>query len=192
MTLNLITLATIKSQLGITATTYDSSLTAMIPIVSADVRRILNTQYDNYSTAVYTSGSTDLNTYAPGVTDYRKSYGTPLSLKMGDVVTGENIPDDTYIISQNPDTGVYTMNQSATGAGDYVYPTVNISQWPTISKMVFYRVSKSNTTSVGEKSAISKSVGGLSVNYGNSEINKRWNYPQTLIDDLGVPFAEVG
>jgi hypothetical protein len=192
MTLNLITLATVKAQLGISNSEQDIQISAMLPIVSADVRRILNTQFDSYSTAVYASGSTDLNTYAPGVSDYRKSYGDPTSLKMGCVVTGENIQDDTYIVSQNPDTGVYTMSQEATGSGDYVYPTINVSQWPTISKMIAYRISKATQSTAGEKTITSKSIGGVSVSYGDGEINKKWNYPQTLIDDLGFPYAEVG
>ena len=164
----------------------------MIPIVSADVRRILNTEYNCYSAATYSAGSANLNVYAPGVTDYRKSYGEAVELNMGDVVTGENIPGDTYIVSMDPDAGLYVMNQAATGAGDYIYPTVNIAQWPTISKMIAYRISKNTLASAGEKNVVSKSVGPLNVNYGQSEINKRWNYPQLLIDDLGVPFSEVG
>lgn len=192
MKLNLITLATVKKYLGITDSAQDTALSLQIPVVSADVRRILNNRFDNYSMAVYTSGSTDLNTYAPGVTDFRKSYGISVPLNMGDVVTGANIPDDTYIVSQDPDTGIYTMSQESTGAGDYIYPSINIAQWPTIAKMVAYRVSKNTQASAGEKNVVSKSIGGISVNYGQSEINKQWNYPQTLIDDLGVSYSEVG
>ena len=38
MTLNLMSLATVKVYLGLAVTTYDASITAMLPIVSADVR----------------------------------------------------------------------------------------------------------------------------------------------------------
>ncbi len=52
MQLNLITLATVKTQLGIGDGTYDAEITAMIPIVSNDVRRILNTNYNDYISAL--------------------------------------------------------------------------------------------------------------------------------------------
>lgn len=192
MTLNLISLSMVKTQLGITGPTYDAQLTAMIPIVSADVRRILNCEYDDYTPAEYTTGSAILDTYNISAANYKKHIGRAVPLEMGRVVTGENIPDDTYIISSDPDTGNYTMSTNATGSGDYIYPTITISQWPTISKMVQYRINKVTTTDAGDDNFVSKSVGPLNVNLGQSAINKRWNYPQKLIDDLGVPFAEVG
>jgi hypothetical protein len=192
MKLNLISLSTVKTHLGISGTDQDSAITAMIPIVSADVRRILNCQFDDYTSASYVSGSAELDVYN-NATEYKKYLGQNIQpLKMGLVIEGENIPDDTYIISEDPDTGVYTMSAEATGSGDYVYPTITVSQWPTIAKMIYYRVSKQTTASAADETVQSRSVGPLSVNYGATQINKRWNYPQTLIDDLGVPFMEVG
>jgi hypothetical protein len=192
MKLNLVTLETVKSQLGISVDTQDAELTAMIPIVSADVRRILNCQFDDYTPASYSSGSAELDVYNNS-TEYKKYLGQNIQpLKMGLVVEGENIPDDTYIISEDPDTGVYTMSAEATGSGDYVYPTITVSQWPTIAKMIYYRASKQTTSSAADETVQSRSVGPLSVNYGAGQINKRWNYPQALIDDLGVPNVEVG
>jgi hypothetical protein len=164
----------------------------MIPIVSADVRRILNCEYNDYSPATYINGSTELDVYNQSATNYKKYIGRSVPLSMGQVVTGENIPDDTYIISVDPDTGNYTMSAEATGTGDYIYPTITISQWPTISKMIMYRINKTISTDSGEDNFVSKSVGPLSINLGQSAINKRWNYPQKLIDDLGIPYTEVG
>jgi hypothetical protein len=164
----------------------------MIPIVSADVRRILNCQFDDYTPASYSSGSAELDVYNNS-TEYKKYLGQNIQpLKMGLVIEGENIPDDTYVISEDPDNGVYTMSAEATGSGDYVYPTITVSQWPTIAKMIYYRVSKQTTSSAADETVQSRSVGPLSVNYGAGQINKRWNYPQALIDDLGVPNVEVG
>jgi hypothetical protein len=190
--LNLISLSIVKSQLGLVDTTYDSQITAMIPIVSADVRRILNCEYNDYSPATYTNGSTELDVYNQSATSYKKYIGRSVPLSMGQVVTGENIPDDTYIISVDPDTGNYTMSAEATGSGDYIYPTITISQWPTISKMIMYRIAKTISTDSGDDNFVSRSVGPLNINLGQSAINKRWNYPQKLIDDLGIPYTEVG
>lgn len=192
MTLNLISLSNVKTQLGITGPTYDAQLTAMIPIVSADVRRILNCQYKELIPAGYTTGSTELNLYNSEKGYNKYPYYNDVCLDMGQVITGEGIPEDTYIIYADPDTGIFTMSAAPTSGGDYINPTVMIAHWPTIAKMAWYRVSKQTTASASEENVVSKSVGPLSVNFGNSQINKRWNYPQALIDDLGVAFTEVG
>ncbi len=189
MKIALITLATVKDQLGLTDTAYDSRIEALIPIVSSDVRRILNTKYDTYLMASYTSGSDVLNTYYPGI-GYKKLYSREsVALDMGQVITGEYIPDDIYIIAQDPDTGDYTMSQPATGSGSYVYPTITIAMWPTISKMIWYKVT-ANAQKIDPK-VKSKSVAGLSVSFADSEIDNRYSYPVSLIEDLGIPFAEV-
>ena len=192
MTLNLIGLATVKEQLGISDPTHDASLTAMIPIVSADVRRILQNNFDYYTPAEYAAGSDELDIFKAAPVAYKKILGGYVSpLKMGLVVTGSGIPVDTYITAEDPETGVYTMSNNATEAGIYVYTTITIAQWPTISKMIWYKVSKQTTASASEETVQSKSFGPLSVNFGSGQINKRWNYPQALIDDLGFPYAGV-
>jgi hypothetical protein len=64
--------------------------------------------------------------------------------------------------------------------------------FPTIAKMVWYRISKMSTTDASAKGIQSESYGSVSITYSDSEINAKYNYPQILIDDLGVPFARVG
>ena len=192
MILNLISLATVKSQLGITATTYDTALTNLIPIVSSDIRRILNTQYDKYVLCAFTSSSTSISISETNRT-YIDGYGqiNPV-IDLGTVVYNPNLPADTYITALSPTTGFHTLSATPTGTGDYIYPTVNISKWPTISKMIWYKYSKQNTDSANIKGVNSASYGPVSISYSDKEINNRWDYPQKLIDDLGIPFARVG
>jgi len=178
MELNLISIETVKAQLDISTLDYDAKITALIPIVSADVRRILNNKYDRTFSAAYEIGESGLESL----------YGIP----MGTVVSGEGIPSDTYITQFDYSTLVYEMSANATISGTSINPTINISQWPTISKMIFYRMNNMTISNASQDNVISKSIGGVSVSYGNSQINKRWNYPQLLIDDLGIPFSEVG
>lgn len=180
MILNLITLATVKAQLGLAVTTHDTALNAMIPIVSSDVRRILNNNYDNCLGAAYTSGEATLTVSNPHI------------LYMGQIIYGDSIPEDTYIKAYNPLTGIYTMSVDATDDGTYIYPTIQMSQWPTISKMIWYKTSKQTTASAGEQKVSSESYGPVSKSYAESEINRKWNYPQSLIDDLGTPYARIG
>jgi len=178
MNLNLISQATVKTQLGITDNTYDDQITAMIPIVSSDVRRILNCNYDRYVYALLTSGSADFL--------YNKG------LQMGQVISGTGIPDDTYITSFNIDTDTYTMSAAATADADYFVPTVQIAQWPAISKMIFYKISKQSTDSATQEKYQSITYGNVSKTFAGGEINKKFDYPQVLLDDLGRPFAVTG
>ncbi|MCP4726580.1 MAG: hypothetical protein GY863_16160 [bacterium] len=183
MKLDLITLATVKTQLGIADGTYDSEITAMIPIVSSDVRRILGTNYDQEYGCYITINEATLNL---------GTYNVEPLLPMGQVIYNPNIPDDTYLESYDPDTGKYTMSSTATDTDYYIYPTVLVTQWPAISKMIWYRIDKQSTSSVSDETLKSYSVGPISKTYADSEINKQYNYPEVLIKDLGVPFTLVG
>lgn len=192
MILNLITLATVKSELGLSVTTYDAQITAMIPKVSSDIRRILNYDFDTYIYATFTSGSNEITlseTIEGAVFDFDYNLQR---FKLGQTIYNADIPQDTYLTAYDHDTITYTMSANATDDGTYVYLGLLISQWAAVSKMIWYRISNLNTTSVENRTAIREAVGPISKTYSDSEINKQWNYPQTLIDDLGVPFAKVG
>lgn len=179
MILNLISLSTVKSQLGITASTYDSALTALIPIVSDDVRRILNNRYDKYYAATITAGLASM------------TWASLCPMKLGTVVYSPALPADTYVKEYDPVTGVHTLSATATASATYIYPTITIAQWPTISKMIWYRYKSQNVNSVDIKGVSSESYGPVSVSYSEKEINKKYNYPQVLIDDLGTPYART-
>ena len=189
--LNLITLANCKIQLGIPTgnTLNDANITAMIPFVSSDVRRILNAPYDTYTPATFTAGSKLIyfgNYYFEATNQIRPKFD------LGQVVYAPGIPADTYLQSFDPTTGNYTLSDTPTASGTYIYPTVRISMFPAISKMIWYKVSKMTTTDASSKSVQSESYGPVSITYSQKEINSQYNYPQILIDDLGTPYAKVG
>jgi len=196
MILNLITRASIKTYLGITATTWDSAIDALIPVVSSDVRRILNNDFNGYMYAIFDSSSAYLT-----AGDYRKIEvvdGKSLtsyimsSLQVGQVVYHANIPEGTYITAADPETGIYTLSATPTGAGTYICPSVLVSQLPTIAKMVWYKLKTQNTTSAFTEKLSSISYGSVSKAFADSEINRQYNYPQTLINDLGCRNARIG
>ena len=178
MNLNLITLATVKTQLGIATSDYDTDITNMIPIVSADIRKILNCQFDEYILITLTSGSAD--------------FISGLKIDMGQVMSGSGITDDTYIQSYDPTTQTYTMSANATAAGTYFYPTLNVSQWPTVSKMIFYKIGQKTTDAATKENLQAITYGNVSKTFSANEINKRFDYPQQFINDLGTPFAKTG
>lgn len=180
--LNLITLANCKLQLGIpTANTlYDANITAMIPFVSSDVRRIINNSYNTYVPATFTSGSKSI------------FFGENYFFDLGQVVYAPGIPADTYLYSFDPTTGNYTLSDTPTASGTFVYPTVRISMFPAIAKMIWYRIQGMSTDDASRKGVQSETYGPVSITYSQKEINSQYNYPQILIDDLGTPYARVG
>ena len=178
MTLNLISLATVKTELGISDTDSDAAITAMIPKVSSDVRRILNDNFDSYIDCVF---ATTADTITPV---YSKL------LDMGQVVYHPNLPADTYVTGVDPDTGVYTISATPTDDGLYVNLTVTIAQWSAIAKMIWFRIQGLNITDYDNKTVASETYGKISKTYADSEINKKWNYPQELINGLGIPKAK--
>lgn len=196
MTINLISKATVKTELGISAvdTTYDAAITAMIPKVSADVRRILNTNFDDYKSAEFDGTAATIKMYDSG-DSYSQGTGEKNyeaeKYPLGLVVYHPNLPDDTYLVSFHPDTGLHTLSNTPDDEGDYVYPTINIAQWSTIAKMIWYKISELGTT-YGERTVESETYGKISKSYGSGGINTKWNYPQQLIDDLGTPYIQVG
>lgn len=193
MVLNLISLSTVKTQLGIATTTYDAQITAMIPIVSSDIRRMLNNGYDKYVMAVFSTADKTIAFAFNTLT-----YQDPLYMKamqqfpMGQVLYHPNLPADTYIDSFDPLTGIFTMSATPTGSGTYVYPSVNISMFPAISKMIWYKIGKMNTTDSIAKGIQSETYGPVSITYSDAEINSQYDYPNTLLKDLGIAFARVG
>jgi hypothetical protein len=193
MNLNLITLATVKAELGITDTTYDTALTAAIPKVSSDVRRILNNPFSRPVVAAFSSDAATIDLSLGRIRRYYDPFTDIMDLgRMGQVVVHSNIPDDTYIQSYDLSTGLFTLNNTPTGSGDYVFLSVNISQWAAIAKMCWYAYQQKNITNVGAKNVKSETYGPVSVSYADSEINAQWNYPQKLINDLGTPYARTG
>ena len=193
MQINLLSLSTVKTQLGLTDFTYDADITAMLPIVSNDVRRILNFQYSQSYIAAIENGSDQIDFAVLQNAYFNPFYRlTDLPFELGQVIYHPNIPADTYLSAYNRDTGVYTMSAAATGDGDYANPTIQISQWPVISKMIWYKISKQDTTDATAQKFKSIAYGNVSKTFADSEINSKYSYPQALIDDLGTPYVRAG
>lgn len=187
MTVNLISRTKVKAMLGLTGDTYDDSIDAMIPIVSTNVREILNHQFDKYYLADYDSSSALLV-----ITNdiYNNEYPLRPLIPVGTVVYGENIPDDTYIQSYDYEVDKYTLSATPTGEDDgWIYPTIKIAQWLPIARMVWWRIQQLTTT-FGDDNVKSKKIGGTSWTY--ADVNRQWNYPQILINDLGPQRAKIG
>ncbi len=201
--MNLITTDTLKTLLGITSTEYDSTFELMIPIVSADVRRILNNQFNETVDCDITSGSNvieniyDVNALYDSFGnekrfakhDYLEDVKLNNGLDIGRVIVSDCFEDETYIVAYDEYNAKVTVSSEATADGDELITSVSIAQFPTIAKMVWYKISQMNSNAINSEVS-SKSMGSVSVTYATN-INKKWNYPQQLINDLGTPLAKV-
>lgn len=196
MTINLMSKDRVKIELGISSTDYDTSITAMIPVVSSHVRQILNNNYNKYVSASFDETSTDIDLLIGGIDSFLLGDGTVnfqgSTFPIGQVVTHPNLPVDTYITAYDPDTGLHTLSNTPDDAGEYVYPTITIGMWSPIAKMIWYRIQGLNITDYNNKDVSAETYGKISKTYAASEINKKWNYPQALLNDLGTPIAKVG
>lgn len=167
--LNLMSLEKVKTLLGITGTDYDAMLSEFLPIVSADVRRILNDPMDGYC-----KGRIEL---------YSDELVTDEHLNLGRVITSTELPADTYV-KETISKG-YRLSAKAIGDALSFTPTILIAQWQAIARMVFYRAGNAKPIQASEK-VQSKSMGPVSISY-SLNIDSQWNYPKELLDDLGKP-----
>lgn len=167
--LNLMSLEKVKALLGIVGTDHDAELEMFIPIVSADVRRILNDPMDKWIAGDVRANGDLLKTTE--------------RLDLGQVVYALELPADTYVKSVG--SAGYGLSAKADYGVDKIVPLVNISQWQAIARMVFYRAGNAKPVVAGDK-VQSKSIGPVSVSY-SLDVNRKWNYPQELLDDLGYP-----
>jgi hypothetical protein len=176
----MISLSKVKELLGITTTTYDTQITALLPIVKADVKRILNHNFHERIWATIVDGESDF-VYA------QRPLDNPI--EFGRVIEGIGIPDDTYITDYDSDEDVAYCNNSFNDSTDRIYTSISIAQWQAIAKMVWFRIQGSSTKVKENLSA--KSIGDVSVTFDTTRMNKLYGYPQSIIDDLGTPFQRV-
>ena len=176
----MISLTKVKELLGINVTTYDTQITALLPVVEADVKRILNHGFHERVWATIVEGESDF-VYAERPLDN--------PIEFGRVIEGTGIPDDTYIIDYDADADVAYCNKEFTGSSDKIFTSISIAQWQAIAKMVWFRIQGTSTKVKENLSA--KSIGDVSVTFDTTRMNKLYGYPQSIIDDLGTPFQRV-
>ena len=188
----MITLAIVKSMLGISDTTYDTQINVFLPIVQSDVRRIINNRFDEKIDCTFASGATHISGLLTYLDPYKEYLHLDNRLEVGRVITHANIPEGTYITAYDHETGIATISETTTGAGSYIYTSVLIAQWQAIARMIWYRISKATTSYGVDANIESKSIGDVSVSFDVSKINKTYGYPQSIIDDLGTPYQRIG
>jgi hypothetical protein len=170
--------AKVKELLGLTDYTKDAYITALLPIVIADVKRIMAHQYREMVLTPIISGATTF--YDP-----RLSMDHPFDI--GRVVFGTGVPADTYVTDYDDVLCQVTVNNAFTASSDRIYTSVTIAQWMAIARMVSWRIDKL-TGVQADVMVAGKSMGPVSITYDTSKMNKAYGYPQIILDDLGTPY----
>ena len=169
----MITSAQVKTELGITATTWDTEIASRIPIVEADIRDICNYSFRERVYCRIADGETVGNLF-----DLQRP------VLIGTILEGTGITAGTTITDYDVRDGEITISAVTTAAITEVIFTISVNLIPYIAQMVWYRVSKMSVNAPGEKSIKSKRIGQVSVTYGDGEINKQYDYPERLISAL--------
>ena len=201
----IITLAQVKTFLGISNTTYDAQITAMIPYVEAKVKQITrnnwnelifgNTTVDNPYILVYPAYNVDLG-YQPYQFDERIKDVLD-SLIPGQQVTGTGVASGAYItdIYANGIPGSLTFepaiqmsdNCTATGTTVEIYLGFPIGYLDIVAKGVWFMIG-GLTTILPKNSLSGRSMGPLSVQYSaaDNRLDGKSGMPMWFVKGLPI------
>lgn len=207
--MRVITLDRTKELLGIDTADHDSDIQTAIPIVDAAVKAITRNRYNTHVIGETTNGSEYVEVYE--VLDNQREIYTRKKwsaehvrdiaeyLQVGQRVSGEGVPDDTYIeeVYYNGPTVVFgsktynvpliEMSNEATetNSSAQIFLGVSIALEPIIAKAVFWQVGQFNET-IRDESWVSKSMGPVSVTKAtfDAKVDQKWGMPLFLIKAL--------
>ena len=173
----IINLNRVKSELGIVVNDYNEDITKTIPKAESKYRLIANYNFNWQFSASYTSGESQFTVdLSPDSPMYELSYG--------DLINGDGVPAETYVIDIDFCTGIITTNNAFTDDGTELFKCQSIEYWPVISSIIWYMIGKLSTSNQNTAGIVSKSVGPLSYTFDKSSINSRYGLPESLVQSI--------
>ena len=190
----MITLETVKTLLGIVTTDDDAPINLLIPMVSNDVRRILNNSFNEKVYCTFKAGIKQVTGLNP-IGSHPSTYGTREvklnnPLEIGRMLAHPNLPEETYITAWDYETGIAEISEDPISDGEYVITSITYGMLIPIAKMCGFKMG-GMTTKVCDGELASKSMGTVSVSYVQHS-DQRWGYPLDILRDLGTPIQRVG
>lgn len=183
--MTIIDLDTVKTNLGLSDTTYDAQISAQIPIIDAKVKQICNDNFNAQIVLDTTNGSAYAEVYA--AYDWwggkrREHYRQSPMLKqiVGDIpvgtrIVGEGIPDGTYVsdvyytasvefdgVTYSNPTIKLSAEATATNSAAQCFYGWNIAYNSVVSKGIWWLIKGASTT-IEDDTWTSKSYGPVSV-----------------------------
>ena len=181
--MTVITLAQVKSLLGITDIDYDAQINAAIPRIDSIVKRITKNRYNMQLLCNTVAGSTDvivLESYAYNGVKTFDGVGLSLSdvVTNGQQVEGTGIPAGAFVTDVFSNGIVYNgsptlrLSAACTATGQITVMTgIPVDIQTVIAQGIWYIISGDKTKATDE-SWTSRSMGPLSVSRGAGDANK--------------------
>ena len=199
--MQVITLAQVKTYLGITGSTQDAAITAMLPVIDAKVKVITGKDW-NYQFIGQTESGNDLMVIynidqcggkRPADIALIAELSAGTQLEGTGIASGAYIKDVYYhgnngIDSTGTNTAPFVRLSSPatlTQASQYVYAGINVAYLPIIAKGVQYLLDQTSTT-ITDSAWSSRSVGPLSVSRAQADaaLEARYGMPAWFIKGL--------
>ncbi|MEA3370797.1 MAG: hypothetical protein U9Q40_05600, partial [Campylobacterota bacterium] len=170
--MKIITLTKTKELLGITDSSLDTKISRYIPIIDSKVKQITNNKYNMQiiGDTIYNSNIvkiTGITNSTGGINNSFEIDGAINYLKFGDMISGTNIPANSYIddiYMANNITPTIELSETATATGTDILITVgfNIGLQTTVAKGIYWLISQENTD-IEELGWTSQRIGSVSV-----------------------------
>ena len=199
--MQVITLAQVKTYLGITGSTQDAAITAMLPVIDAKVKLVTGKDW-NYQFIGQTASGNDLMViYNIDQCGGKRPADIALiaELSAGTQLEGTGIASGSYIKEvyyhgQNgiDSTGTNTAPfvrlsspATETNSAQYFYAGISLAYLPIVAKGVQYLMDNTNTTVI-DSAWVSRSIGPLSVSRAQTDANleARFGMPAWFIKGL--------
>lgn len=199
--MQVITLAQVKTYLGITGSTQDAAITAMLPVIDAKVKQITGRNFNYQFIGSIVSGSSLMEIYNVNQSGGKRPADIALiaELPSGTQLAGTGLASGTYITdtfyyanngynATDPNAMPYVVLSSPatqTNSAQYFYAGINLAYLPIIAKGVQFLMDNTNTTVI-DSAWVSRSVGPLSVSRAQTDaaLEARYGMPAWFIKGL--------
>lgn len=188
--MTIIDLDTVKANLGLSVATYDTQITAQIPIIDAKVKLICNNNFNNQITMSTTSGIAYAEIWGVfywwGGVSQSRSRQDPMmrqileDLPVGTLMEGESIARTSVLeayydypaefdgVSYSPPFVKLSHNATATNTSAQGFYGWNRAYDSVVSKGIWYLIDQTST-SIDDSSWVSKKFGPVSVTKSGSD-----------------------
>ena len=204
--MKVITLAKTKELLGITDTAQDTEINRYINIIDSKVKQITHNRYNMQILGDTTIDSkivpiSGISNVTGGINNHWVMDDIDEFILIGSLVSGEGIPDDTYIdefyynlsgvdqlntIVKSP-VIVLSADATATEANIIIYVGITIGLQTTIAKGIAWLINE-ESTSLPSAGLLSRSIGAtrLSWSVSQSQIDGRYGMPSWFVKAFPV------
>lgn len=205
----IITRDQVKTQLGLSDSTYDTQIDAKLPMIDAKVKIITGRKFNAQFTGTLDNGGNTISALSSKEQVYPLGVGNPWTqdhgaelLEVGDMVTGDGIPTGAYItdIYMHDKDGftapLITVSETLTAGGSVEFVAgFNIGYHDIVAKGVWYLIEGTTNSTAGMSAGVSsKSIGPVRISYGSGldQLDGRSGMPLWFVQGLSGLMVHTG